>query len=95
MFYHYQIGTDRTGAVSYLLNGLLGVAKEDLLRDYLLSNFSTVDLRTVSTIADLYVKTLDNYVGDTLQEKIYNYLNLEVGVSKENLDFIIEYLTEF
>lgn len=91
--FHCQIGTDRTGAIAYLLNGLLGVPKDELMRDYLFSNFCNVDQRLPEDIADKYVKTLDEYEGDTLQEKIYNWLNKEAGVTTAELDFIIAYLT--
>lgn len=88
--YHCQVGADRTGLISYLLNGLLGVPKEELLRDYLLTNFSTVaGSRDLSMISDKYVRTLAEYNGDTLACKIYNYLHREIGVSAEDLDAII------
>ena len=94
--WHCQAGADRTGAVTYLLNGLLGVSKDDLIRDYLITNFSPCDqsYRTPETIADRYVKTLDEYEGNTLSDKIYNYLHNEIGVSTNDLDFIKAYLTE-
>lgn len=96
--YHCQAGADRTGIITYLLNGLLGVDREDLLRDYLITNFSNVDcnFRPLSSISGRYVKTLDEYDNGAvkLSERIYHYLNNEVGVSTQNLDFIIQYLTD-
>lgn len=93
--YHCAAGADRTAVITYLLNGLLGVEKDDLLRDYSITNFSAQgSFRPISGIQAKYVDTLDNYTGATLAEKIYNYLNIEVGVSKANLDFIIDYLSE-
>jgi len=91
--YHCAVGADRTGFVTYLLNGLLGVSKEDLTRDYLLTNFS-YQSKYRAPITDSYVATLDNYTGSTLQQKIYNYLKNEIGVPTSQLDFIINYLTE-
>ena len=91
--YHCAVGADRTGFVTYLLNGLLGVSKEDLTRDYLLTNFS-YQSKYRAPITDSYVATLDNYTGSTLQQKIYNYLHNEIGVPTSQLDFIINYLTE-
>jgi len=92
--YHCAVGADRTGVITYLLNGLLGVSKEDLIRDYLITNFSKQGIRNIESISSRYVNTLDNYTGNTLQEKIYNYLANEVGVPTEDLDFIINYLKE-
>ena len=91
--YHCAVGADRTGAITYLLNGLLGVSKENLTRDYLITNFS-YQSKYRAPISDSYVYTLDTYTGSTLQEKIYNYLHNVIGVSTSDLDFIINYLTE-
>ena len=39
IYYHCRVGTDRTGTVSYILEGLLGVEEEQRLQDYELSFF--------------------------------------------------------
>ena len=39
IYFHCRIGTDRTGTLAYILEGLLGVTQEDMLRDYELSYF--------------------------------------------------------
>ena len=38
MLFHCATGKDRTGAIAVLLYLLLGVSKEDIMEDYLLSN---------------------------------------------------------
>ncbi|MBO4251679.1 MAG: tyrosine-protein phosphatase [Clostridia bacterium] len=86
IIYHCTIGTDRTGFISYLLNGLLGVQKETLLRDYLFSNFGYIEeSRSVNSIANLYVNMLDSQSGSTLSEKIENYLVNTVNVSESTI----------
>ena len=39
IYFHCRIGTDRTGTVAYILEGLLGVPEEDRIEDYELSFF--------------------------------------------------------
>ena len=91
--YHCAVGADRTGAITYLLNGLLGVEKETLLKEYMLTNFSK-QYKFRPPINEGYVEIINNYEGTTLRDKIYNYLSVEIGISKDDLDFIIDYLTE-
>ena len=88
--FHCSIGTDRTGLVAFLINGLLGVKEEDLYRDYLFSNFGVIGkMRTPSSIKD-YITVLNNFSsGDTLKEKIYNYL-VDNGVDKNDIDTLIK-----
>ena len=43
LYFHCSIGTDRTGMVAYLGNGILGVDEKDLQIDYLLSNFGKIN----------------------------------------------------
>ena len=39
IYFHCRIGTDRTGTLAYILEGLLDVQQEDMLEDYELSYF--------------------------------------------------------
>ena len=41
VYFHCQIGRDRTGTLAFILNGLLGVDYSDLTKDFELSCFST------------------------------------------------------
>ena len=99
---HCVRGTDRTGCIAYLIKGLLGFDEEALYRDYLFSNFynigSPVKLENIyygtnPNATTKYVNVIHQAEGDTLQEKIYNYLlSDKIGVSKENLDRLIQFL---
>ena len=47
----------------------------------------------MSDITDRYGETIDNYDnGTTFNEKVYNYLLNEIGVSAQNLEKIINLL---
>ena len=94
--FHCNIGTDRTGMFAFLINGLLGVAEEDLYRDYLFSNFGAINnhARTLSNIQNNYLKTINQYPGATLSERIENCLLDLVGVPQEQLDAIRDIMME-
>ena len=84
IIYHCSIGTDRTGMVTFLINGLLGVSEEDLYRDYLFSNFALIEgMRRPRTI-DEYIAYMDRFEGDTLSQRIENFL-LSVGVDEKDI----------
>ncbi len=88
LIFHCNIGTDRTGIIAYMLNGLLGVEEEDLYYDYLFSNFGLIGgLRTISNIKNNYIVTIDSEKGNTLSEKIYNAL-LKIGVTNDEIETI-------
>lgn len=86
VLFHCQIGTDRTGTVAFLLEGILGVSKTNLLDDYELSSFYlysgiTNRVRTYSSISGLY-NSLNKY-GSTDQEKFINWF-IETSNDKTN-----------
>lgn len=88
VYMHCWGGCDRTGTISWLLLGLLGVAEADLDKDYELSSFSVFGERTVDSDAFGYsemVEYIKRYPGATLQEKIENYF-LDNGVECEIIE---------
>lgn len=96
MIIHCSVGTDRTGFTCYTLEGLLGVKKETLLKDYLFSDFSrgfSPGSRTLDYIANDYVAGYDAEEGSTLSEKVENHL-LKIGVTKEQIDKFKEIMLE-
>ena len=99
VFYHCRIGTDRTGFVAIMLSALLGVSENDIYQDYLFSNFGNIqEKRYIGEKAGRdnilkYMDDLKTYPGEKLQNKCYNFL-LSIGIPAEELDSIIEILTE-
>lgn len=94
VYFHCNIGTDRTGLFAYLINGLLGVSEEDLYRDYLFSNFGKINsTRTLNGIETTYIATIKAAQGANLSEKIENYL-LSIGVPAVSLDVIRYMMSE-
>ena len=93
-FFHCSIGTDRTGYVAFLINAYLGVEEENLYRDYLFSNFGNIGgKRTIDGIKNKYVNDIKGYPGETLKDKVQNYL-LGKGVSQTHLDVLSEMMIE-
>ena len=92
LLFHCAIGTDRTGAVAFLINGLLGVSEDDLYLDYMWSNFGNIGgLRYANTIEN-YLTWVNHCEGKTLKDRVYNYLNETVGINKSVLDKVISIL---
>lgn len=52
VYIHCNWGADRTGTLAYLINGLLGVSYEDLVRDFELTSFSPSGARYRSAIEE-------------------------------------------
>lgn len=91
---HCNIGTDRTGMICFLIDGLCGVSEEDLCVDYSFSNFGSIGSgRSTDTIMVDYIPIVSEAEGENLSEKTYNYL-VGIGVPKEHLDAVIALLTE-
>ena len=89
IYFHCNIGTDRTGMIAYLVNGLLGVPQKTLQIDYLLSNFGNIgSSRSLSGDMTEYVNLIDTYDGATYAEKVENFLLNDLGVSMAALETI-------
>jgi hypothetical protein len=85
--FHCIAGQDRTGAVAFILNGLLGVAEEELYLDWEVTGFWNP--RTSFSHARRFDKLVDGFMkkvpGATLHEKIENYV-LSLGFTKADIE---------
>lgn len=88
MVMHCSIGTDRTGAVAFMLNALLGVDDESLYYDYLFSNFGNIGGSRAKKQIDTYLTLISSATGSSTAEKMYNYL-VSQGVDSNDLDNFI------
>jgi protein-tyrosine phosphatase len=84
MYLHCTWGRDRTGTVVLLLQGLLNVSEEDMMLEYRLTGYVTPSVATNNKM-DIVFMQLKHFEGDTLQEKIINYLTTTVGVTQEEI----------
>lgn len=103
LFYHCRIGTDRTGIIAVLLNGLLGVPFQEVIQDYCFSNFAPISGQRYPNIhknstdgnGDDPAKYIDEILampGKNFQEQTYNAL-LSIGIPEATLTSIIDILT--
>lgn len=90
VYIHCTGGADRTGTLAFLINALLGVSEDDLIRDYETTTFSVYGERsrnsTIYKFADFY-KQLKSYAGSSLAEKTENYM-LTIGVTQTQINNI-------
>lgn len=87
VYIHCTGGADRTGTVSYILNALVGVSEEDLIHDYEYTSFSIYEERNSKTTVYDFQKLVEGikaFEGDTLSEKVENYL-LSIGVTETQI----------
>ena len=93
MYLHCTWGRDRTGTVVYLLQGILNMSEEDMLREYMLSAYAypaLIDTDYMSLITD----GLQDYEGRTIQEKIVTFLTTDIGITQEQIETIREIFLE-
>lgn len=79
VYLHCTYGCDRTGTVCYLLEALLGVSRDDCLREYSLSNLYLKNILTVEQGLAIY--------DGTLQQQTEAYLR-SCGVTQAQIESI-------
>jgi protein tyrosine/serine phosphatase len=82
IYMHCTYGQDRTGTVCYILEALLGLSEEDLMKEYQLSalyhGYQPMDKITE------FVDAFKNLEGESMSEKAEGYL-LSIGVTAEEI----------
>ena len=92
-YFHCSVGRDRTGWLSMCLNLLCGVSEEAVLKELCLSLFSTVGALTKGHL-ELYNRYhrirdyINTFDGDSIHEKLEDYLVKMTGVTHEECENI-------
>ena len=93
IYAHCTGGADRTGTVMFLLNALLGVPEETLIKDFEFTSFSYYGERNSrgdTFYGDLFQQfwaKLNSLEGETLADKTETYM-LSIGVTQEEINNI-------
>ena len=85
VYVHCRYGADRTGFLCMLLEGLLGVDYDGLVKDYLLTSFRGTNKE--KELADGIISFISDLSGNTLQEKFNYYFVYRIGVSQSDIDY--------
>ena len=110
VYYHCYGGADRTGTLGFLLNGLLGVSYSDLVIDFELTSYSSINNEHIRShlrdhqydhwrnlINFVKTDTTNGYAYDEnalLKDNIYNLLHVGCNVPTETLDTIRDIMIE-
>ena len=88
---HCISGADRTGLLAWLLEGLLGVSYENMMKDYELTSFYKLRTKNNVDFAYEYINSLN---GETLQDKFKYYFTNRLYVSQANINYFINEMLE-
>lgn len=86
IYYHCIQGKDRTGYLSLLLEGLLGVEYSDLIKDYELSYFSFKSESKKNEI-DEVIAYINKLSGETLRDKFNTYFITKIRARQADINY--------
>ena len=89
---HCTYGADRTGIATFFLEALLGMNEEDMIRDYLWTQFTqgrTVKFTENDAEFPKWLSKTEALEGDTFADKMENHL-MSFGIEKSTLEHIRE-----
>ena len=91
VYHHCVWGADRTGMLALLMEGLLGIDYDQMMKDYELTSFYSYRQKDNIDYAIDYIETLP---GATLQEKFLYYFVQKLYVRRADVSYFIETMLE-
>ena len=86
VYFHCAIGRDRTGTLAFLLEGVLGMSKSDIYKEYELTNFSYFQTPCNKSQLDEMFAMIETLDGETLEDKFRTYLRTSLGITNKAID---------
>ena len=86
VYYHCIYGFDRTGYLSILLEGLLGVSYSDMIKDFELSCIG-IGFAPKKESLDEVIAYIQNLSGETLRDKFTTYFKNKLYATQADIDY--------
>ncbi len=93
MYMHCTYGADRTGVVVFLIQGLLGVSEEDMVKEFRQTGYFK-NAYSYNSNMDIVLLALEGYEGENVNERIENFLKKDIGVTEDEIQSIRDILLE-
>ncbi|MCR4614270.1 MAG: tyrosine-protein phosphatase [Bacteroidaceae bacterium] len=93
VYFHCAWGADRTGMLSFLLEGLLGLTIDQIYKDYELTSFSVAGNRLKTSFQDR-IDVILALEGATLRDKFENYFLNKLGVPMDDITYFRSVMLE-
>ncbi len=96
VYYHCAWGADRTGMLSFLMEGVLGLTLDQIYKDYELTSFSAAPSATnrLKTSFQDRIDVILALDGATLRDKFENYFINKMGVSMDDINYFRSVMLE-
>jgi hypothetical protein len=89
LYFHCQAGADRAGCLAQLIEGVLGLSRDQLYHDYELTSFSQVGERKKVKVDPAINYVIQSSKGHTLQQHYFHFITSKLGVPTADLaDFL-------
>lgn len=86
VYLHCTYGADRTGAICCVLEGLLGMGRVDIDKDYELTNYAYGNKARTSSLYVGLIDQINTYSGNTFRDKLVTWLQGMGGITAKELN---------